>query len=466
MAAQLPEGRFLGIDSSERQVAQGRATIEAAGLGNVELRRLDLLDASPDLGTFDYVICHGVFSWVTPEVQRGILCLIAATLAPAGLAYVSYNTYPGWHMRNIVRDAMLFHIDGEADPQEGIRKGREVLDFLVELPWGAENYYLTMVHDLRAAILKEDDAYLLHEFLEEVNEPLHYHQFLERIAAWGLKAVADAEFFTNACMAPEPIMAAIAKLSADPSRREQYFDLLHGRPFRRTILCHEGVESMSEPSEAAVEALQAALKVPHGSLSPGFSAAMPETVRNWRGQPVTIDHPVVKAAVMVLGEQYPRSVPFDDLWRIATARLVDAGLSTRDHGEPERRRFARFLLQGYGAGWLELHSHMPYFVLKPGDRPAATPLARHQARAGELVVNLRHESIDLTRFDRHLLGLLDGTRAHSALVNALDALVTEGSLAIRGSDPGPSDTAARTAIVAESLRLGLARLGSRAFLVA
>ena len=149
MAAELPEGRFLGIDASERQVAEGRATIEAAGLGNVELRRMDLLDAGPDLGTFDYIVCHGVFSWVTPAVQQGILSLIAATLAPTGLAYVSYNTYPGWHMRGIVRDAMLFHIDGEADPREGIRKGREVLDFLVQLPWGPENYYLTMVQDLR-----------------------------------------------------------------------------------------------------------------------------------------------------------------------------------------------------------------------------------------------------------------------------------------------------------------------------
>ena len=136
MAAELPEGRFLGIDSSERQVAEGRATIEAAGLGNVELRRMDLRDAGPELGTFDYIVCHGVFSWVTPEVQRGILSLIAATLAPAGLAYVSYNTYPGWHMRGIVRDAMLFHIDGDVDPREGIRKGRRGPRFPRAAPLG------------------------------------------------------------------------------------------------------------------------------------------------------------------------------------------------------------------------------------------------------------------------------------------------------------------------------------------
>ena len=277
--------------------------------------------------------------------------------------------------------------------------------------------------------------------------------------------MADAEFFTNACMASEPIRAAIARMSQDPARQEQYFDLLHGRPFRRTILCHDGVESLPGPSEAAVEGLQAALKVLPGSLSHGFSATVHETFPNGRGQCVTINHPVVKAAVVLLGEQYPRALPFGDLWRLATARLSDAGLSAFDYGEPERRRLARFLLQGYGAGWLELHSHMPPFVRAPGERPATTPLARHQARAGEPVANLRHEAFDLPRFDRHLLELLDGNRTHSALVDALDVLVTQGTLTIRGSDPGPSDTASRRAIVAESLRQGLARLASRGFLV-
>ena len=62
---------------------------------------------------------------------------------------------------------------------------------------------------------------------------------------------------------------------------------------------------------------------------------------------------------------------------------------------------------------------------------------------------------------------LDGA-AHlaCALVDALDALVTNGTLAIRGSDPGSMDTASRRAIVAESLRQGLDWLAATAFLVA
>src|SRR5206468_2876986 len=134
-----------------------------------------------------------------------------------------------------------------------------------------------------------------------------------------------------------------------------------------------------------------------------------------------------------------RALPFGDLWRMATARLTDAGLSASEYGAPERGRLAAFLLKSYGEGWLELHSHMTPFVRAPGARPAATALARHEARAGVFVANLRHEAFDLPRFDRQLLGLLDGSRTQGELVDALDALVTSGTLTIRGSDPGPLD---------------------------
>ena len=425
---------------------------------------MDLLDAGPELGTFDYIVCHGVFSWVTPKVQQGILALIALTLAPTGLAHVSYNTYPGWHMRSIVRDAMLFHIDGEVDPREGIRKGREVLDFLVQLPWGPENYYLTMIQHLRATILKEDNAYLLHDFLEETNQPLHYHQFLECVAARGLKAVADAEFFTNACMAPAPIRAAIAKMSKVPERQEQYFDLLHGRPFRHTILCHEGIEFLPAPSEAAVEELQAALKVVPESLRPGFSAAVHETFQNRLGQPVTIDDPFIKAAVVVLGEHYPRALPFGDLGRMATARLSggESPHSNTASGSADGSR--GFCSRDTVPAGSSYTATCPPLSERQASGRRPLP-SRHQAQTGDQVVNLRHESVDLSRFDRHLLTLLDGNRTHSALVDALEALVTRGTLTIRGSDPGPNATASRCAIIAESLRQGLARLAGRAFLV-
>src|SRR5207247_7326990 len=104
MAEALPEASFLGIDLSERQINEGQQAIAALGLGNVELRHLNVLEIGPDFGLFDYIVCHGVYSWVPPVARDKILEVCRKNLAPNGVAYVSYNTLPGWHMRGMIRD--------------------------------------------------------------------------------------------------------------------------------------------------------------------------------------------------------------------------------------------------------------------------------------------------------------------------------------------------------------------------
>lgn len=83
-------------------MADGRQLIAATGLGNVELRQASILDVDASYGQFDYVICHGVYSWVDAETQRAILRLCSERLTENGIAYVSYNTYPGWHMKGML----------------------------------------------------------------------------------------------------------------------------------------------------------------------------------------------------------------------------------------------------------------------------------------------------------------------------------------------------------------------------
>src|SRR5262249_35555116 len=110
MAQGLPDSQFVGIDLSPRQIAQGQELVAAAGLQNIELHALSILDVNASLGPFDYIISHGVYSWVPPVVQDKILQICADHLTPNGLAYVSYNTYPGWHLRGMVRDMLGFHV--------------------------------------------------------------------------------------------------------------------------------------------------------------------------------------------------------------------------------------------------------------------------------------------------------------------------------------------------------------------
>src|SRR5262249_13699905 len=116
MAQALPGSSFLGIDLSARQVAEGAKVVAALGLTNVALRRQRILDVDESWGTFDYILCHGVSSWVPAPVQDRILHICSANLAPAGVAYVSYNTYPGWHLSGMIRDMMCYHARRYATP--------------------------------------------------------------------------------------------------------------------------------------------------------------------------------------------------------------------------------------------------------------------------------------------------------------------------------------------------------------
>ena len=116
MALGLPESEFTGIDLAEQATARGRTVSQALGLKNISLRQMDLLEVSADLGQFDYILAHGVYSWVPPEVRDGVLRICRENLAPHGVAYVSYNAYPGFHRREMFREMMLHHVSSVHDP--------------------------------------------------------------------------------------------------------------------------------------------------------------------------------------------------------------------------------------------------------------------------------------------------------------------------------------------------------------
>jgi SAM-dependent methyltransferase len=178
MAAGLPESTFVGIDLSSRQVGDGQAVIAQLGLKNIELRTASILNINESEGVFDYIICHGVYSWVPPEVQEHILTICRQNLAPAGVAYVSYNTYPGWHVRRMVRDLLCYHARRSPDPLEQVRQARAFIEFLGQaVVVDPTSTYSSTIRGAAEALRQRSDSYFLHEYLEEHNEPLYFHQF-------------------------------------------------------------------------------------------------------------------------------------------------------------------------------------------------------------------------------------------------------------------------------------------------
>ena len=242
MAERHPGSSFVGVDYSLNQVVAGREAIRALGLENIELTHLDILHAGVELGTYDYIICHGVYSWVSAELQEKVLDLCKACLAPQGVAYVSYNAYPAWHLRSIVRELAWNGISRDERPAERVGQLRRALTFLGGALADENTPYAKFMRDDFEFVLNQPNNYLFHEYFEEENDPLYFHEFAARATRHGLLYVGDAVLQT---MFPANLGSVaeknMAPFSSDVISAEQHMDALRSRSFRQTLLCHAGV---------------------------------------------------------------------------------------------------------------------------------------------------------------------------------------------------------------------------------
>ena len=167
MACSLPASSFVGLDLSPRQIGQGQAMVREAGLTNITLEAGDLRDLGAECGPFDYIIAHGLLSWVPPEVQRHLFEVVKENLADSGIAFVSYNTYPGWHLRAAVRGMLLHHTRGVSDPDERVRYARTLINALPEALVRSDSAYAALLREERDNIGTLTDSHILHDLMSE-----------------------------------------------------------------------------------------------------------------------------------------------------------------------------------------------------------------------------------------------------------------------------------------------------------
>ncbi len=382
LAVALGDAHFAGIDAAPGAIARGRAVAAAAGIENLTLEPVAIEDYEPPAGGFDYVIAHGVYSWLAPVARDRLLAVCARALAENGVAYVSYNALPGGRLREALRDMLRYHTAGLADPLERIEQARALLRFLLEA-WPPEQ---ELRHQAEL-LLGRADASLLHDELADINDAVYFHEFAAHAGRHGLQYLAEADFNE---MQVGAASAALQELG-DVTRREQYLDFVKGRAFRQTLLCHAAQTVERSPRTEVIERLA----VSSSAVRAGVGVFEGPT-----GATLTTDHPQVIAALERAAASWPAAVWVRDL----------------DGGDAVHAA----LLGGYAANLVQLHAYPPRMSARPGERPQMTPLARLQAAAGELVTNLRHSSVSIEDdLAKRLVALLDGTRDRAALAAEL-----------------------------------------------
>jgi methyltransferase-like protein/cyclopropane fatty-acyl-phospholipid synthase-like methyltransferase len=454
MAEAFPESWFVGVDLSARQIEHGERIVRRLGLKNISLRHASIMDVDETYGPFDYIISHGVFSWVPPDVQQKILAICAAHLTPGGVAYISYNTYPGWHMRGMIRDMMRFHALRFPTPDQRITQARALLDFLAQSARKDGGAYATLLRTELESLRHQADHYLYHEHLEDVNSPLYFHQFAERAQAAGLRYLGEARLTTMVTgnFTPE-VQKALATVAGDQIQAEQYMDFVRNRTFRETLL----VRADAAPNWVIQPSAIRNLHITTSSrieASGDFRSTAATQFTSRSGMSVSTSNPRLKAAMHVLGGAWPSTVPFEELHRRACLEETDDGES-----------LSLALLNTYIAtDLIELHA-APIRAGAAGEKPAVLPSVRAiLGMGGTTAANLRHDVFRPNALERQLIELLDGTRDRGAIISALTAMAVNGELTVQADGQPLTDPAAISEALSPVLEKTLTALEQAALL--
>jgi len=244
-AVHNPEATFIGIELSQDQVEKGNKIISDAKLDNVSLLQGDILNFDESLGSFDYIIAHGFYSWISDEMKDKLLDIISHHLADNGIAYVSYNTYPGWHTMEEVRQLMLFANRGydELTHKEKVLRGKTVGSLVGAQILNYDNLKERNSKFLGAlrSVMQKDDYYVGHDHLEPHNDPCYFYQFNDHLKAHNLTYVCDADLTLSMVRTyDESIADKLEKLVPNSQAdQEQYLDFMLDTTFRKSIICKE-----------------------------------------------------------------------------------------------------------------------------------------------------------------------------------------------------------------------------------
>jgi hypothetical protein len=366
-----------------------------------------------EAGEFDYVIAHGLMSWVTPHLQERLFETMRRLLAPLGIAFASYNTYPGWYMQHSIRELLRHHNRGVDDVELALDRSRELLDALIATVPGSEDAYRTYLESVGAVARNpERRYYFAHEYLEDENHPFYVRDFIERAAQHGLDCLGDADLVDMELEnMPEEPSARLEQLAGTRAERLQMLDYAVNRKFRQSLLCRTGVEIPELPDLASISGMHVA-----SSLEPDERPVPAEgddvaRFSDRHGRSVDVDQPIVKAALLHLAD-HPSTMP-------AFGELIGRS-GHADADEEQRRILALILVRLFLADVIELRASPPCWATGLPDRPRASPLVRLHAEAGGTTTSLRHRSVALdNEAVCAVLALLDGSRTRAELATAL-----------------------------------------------
>jgi len=413
MALAMPDAQIVGVDPAQ-YVEKGQQIVADLGLKNVELKRCGAQDIDDSFGDFDYVLCHGVFSWVPQDVRTAILGVCRDRLRPSGVACISYNVYPGWFEGEMLREMMLYHTDPHSRPGDRVHRARELLSFLSSVADDVGTTRNRFFKWQNKEWQGSTDGYLFHEYFAPVNQPYYFHDFVALAERHRLRYLGDANRETNAFDNQTPQLAAALKQCRDVVEGQQYLDFATNRRFRTSLLVHDdkAVDLAVRPERLSGLSVRTDL-----AEDPGVGDLEEELSLEGR----TVGAAAVRGA--------PLRTALSLLHAISPAAMPIEKLLERTFGQVEARAegahddLRRDLAALYFSRIVHLHSRQARVSGQLSEHPMTARYARRQTLTSHRVTNQWHQHHHLGEDTRALLQRLDGTMTREqAQADAPEAL--------------------------------------------
>ena len=216
-----PNSTFIGIDLSSEQISIGKRAIEGIGCKNIKLIEMDICNLVDEFGgkiEFDYIICHGIYSWVPDFVRSAILQSCQKLLSQNGVAFISYNCYPGWKYVEPLRDFMRFSAVKSSGNVADLESGLNAIKFQKAFyaKYSPNETSATHIKNLNSEYIKHiqnyPKSYVLHEYMEIYNQPFYFLDFVADAGDNGLCYVADATYHFDPSFLPDGAISVYFKL--------------------------------------------------------------------------------------------------------------------------------------------------------------------------------------------------------------------------------------------------------------
>lgn len=424
-AYDLSESEFIGIDLSEKQIEIGQKAVEGIGLKNLTLQQDDILKINRErYGEFDYIIAHGIYSWVPDDVRDQILKICREMLAEQGVAFVSYNALPGAHFSLMAREMMLFHTKNLTSVDEKVNESLGLLKFIADSSSPDKTYHQVLQDELKK-LSERNFSNIYHDELADFYKPVYFHEFVAHAHQHDLQFVTEVEHFTTKELSySKEILETLSEISDNVIALEQYLDFIKGRRFRQTLLCKKELDLHRHPDPMVLRQVRIASPMKNLSETPNLSGNKHEVFVTEDKGKIEIDNPLTKAVLFYLGQIWTRSASFDELIEKAELLLSEEKGESIEISEREKEILTDILFQVFCSGMIRFHVHEPVYSAEVSEKPEASLLARWQVENNEAVSTLLSTTVAIQdSLGRELVRLLDGTRDHDQLVKDLSVFV-------------------------------------------